>query len=116
MPGAGKNNTSGCTLPSPSGVPAPVSDDVFGEAEDIGEVIYEVGDPVPDQTYQCFYTDGCHLECDLGRLRIRPGGADDISGSMPGDPCDSPPSASRPSIFSNFISDIRKLFYRPEAQ
>lgn len=64
----------------------------------------------------CPYTTGCHLECYINKYRLKAGEGDDIEGVSEGDPCVSPPSEERPSIFNKIISGITRFFYRPKEE
>ncbi|TSC59162.1 MAG: hypothetical protein Greene041662_641 [Candidatus Peregrinibacteria bacterium Greene0416_62] len=76
----------------------------------------EASDDSTSEEEYCPYANGCHEECIGGRYRLRAGEGEDPEGVSAGDPCVSPASQARPSIFSNVVSGIQRLFYRPQAE
>lgn len=61
----------------------------------------------------CPYTIGCHTECFLGRMRLRPGSTDDaVDMASVGSGCESPPDALRPSLVRRLTTGIRSLLLR----
>ncbi|TSC60837.1 MAG: hypothetical protein Greene041662_3 [Candidatus Peregrinibacteria bacterium Greene0416_62] len=140
LPGAGVNNYAPCTPsarvrpiePTSAGVPAEFGD--TGEIPAYEETMYPTIPIVPGDTVElptspadfpvsplkeeieeyCPYINGCHKVCQGNRYRLRAGEGDNPEGVSEGDPCISPPSEMRPSIFSKIVSGIQRLFYRPQ--
>jgi hypothetical protein len=116
----------GCHLGFSAGVCSYLPSSVAGEPSTCptpGQLRPEVPPSVPTPTPffipaytppACPYTTGCHTECILGRVRLRPGSEDGIGDTeVVGSDCESPPDAPRPSLFDRMVSGVRRLFYKP---